>query len=236
MSQITIGDLHREVRALVGDRSQRGAVVEEEDLNRALDRAIRHVSRETDGGISFITAFLTLAAADYDYAVSATYVDLALLNNFRLASDGREIKRVSHVTLQQMRTGTTIETGPPNWIAFDESGSGALTAYLHPVPSAVDTVQALITTTGGLADTLAATGGAAFETLNDVAGYIKDAMVYQTAGELVSLMEGGKLATLGLAPDAGMKLMASATQVIARENERLWKSRRATETRKVSQV
>lgn len=113
------------------------------ELLDRLDRALFAVSGKLPGYPTLNTALASISDGNQSVAISGEYHSL---NEFQLASNGQEIRKVSMPTIMRYRDGDTATNktkGDPLLIAFLETAAGAVTAHFWPTAWQGDTIYGL---------------------------------------------------------------------------------------------
>jgi len=130
-----------QVRNILGDRNPSRPRYDTPLILAAMERAWLLLKGRTIPDATLTATFLTIAAGDFDYALTDTYY--ATLNDFRLNSTGQPIIKRTLSEWMALREGNPSATGTPLIIAFSETDAGAVTGYLWPTPNQADTISAL---------------------------------------------------------------------------------------------
>lgn len=218
MATITVQQMEREVRYVLGAQNLSLGTLDPDVILAAVGRAVKIVQAETDSTPIINSSWLSLTANTYSYAVGGSIVDLSSINQLRLTYDGRILTRVDVPTLMQFRQGTTVLVSTPLIIAFEEAQAGTYTALVWPTPDQSYTVEASTVSIPGLPDDFFTSGGGAYASNFTLPGYTYGAVVYTAAAEL--------------AANPAVNLSAASQAVIQQQSRRMI----SAESRRVSSL
>ena len=230
MASITYQNIERRVRMLCRDRGGK-QTFDPDMIAAAVDRAMAAVFMELAQPPTLVASFITLVANDYDYTLSSSYKDTDAFGSFRLLSTGQAVLKKDLAVWHQFRRGSTVATGDPVIISFEESAAGSLIARLWPTPWQADTVEATVSSgfVGNAPGVFGANGSALYgsATALDMPGQSMRAVEYRAAAELLASCNKELLDELGVSIKVAplyLELSAKALQAEIMREARLRRS------------